>query len=233
MDDHEENGTRQEAPSPQEVKTQTISLSPEKRWPVALRELLETLLLALLIFLAARSAMQNFRVEGFSMDPSLKDGEYILVNKLAYAHFDVGIFDFLPFVDAGENSEKYLFGGPGRGDVVVFEAPIAPSTDFIKRIIGKPGDTVEVKDGIVYLNDRPLEEDYARGPTNCVGRWCGPITLGEGEYYVLGDNRGGSSDSRLWGTVPGDDIIGKAWFAYWPFSEVGLAPNHSVSYATE
>ncbi|MFQ5880346.1 MAG: signal peptidase I [Dehalococcoidia bacterium] len=214
---------------PPEEQTQA-----RRRWRIALREILETLILALLIFLAVRSVVQNFRVEGVSMDPSLENGQYIIVNKLAYARIDLKIFNFLPFFDAGSNSVKHIFGGPGRGDVVVFRSPQDRSTDFIKRIIGQPGDTVEIRDGTVFINGALLEEPYASGRTNCHGgrQRCGPLTLGEGRYYVLGDNRTSSSDSRLWGPVPEGDIIGKAWFSYWPLSQLGLAPNHSVGFAT-
>lgn len=206
---------------------------PRRRWPIALREVLETLILALLIFLAARSALQNFRVEGMSMDSGLRPGQYIIVNKLAYARFDLKLFDFLPFFDPGTNSVKHIFGQPERGDVVVFRSQVDPRIDFIKRVIGEPGDTLEIRDGVVFIDGVALEESYARGPTLCGSGppICGPLTLGDGQYYVLGDNRNSSSDSRLWGPVPEGNIIGKAWFSYWPLSELGLAPNHSVGFA--
>lgn len=201
-----------------------------RRHLTILREVVETLLLALLIFLAVRATVQNFKVEGSSMLPSLENGQYIIVNKLAYAQFDLGIFDFLPFFDAGEDSTHHLFGAPERGDVVVFESPTNPDRDFIKRIIGVPGDKVEIRSGVVYINDEPLEESYTKGTTTCP---CGPWEVEEGHYFVLGDHRSNSSDSRAIGQIPEESIIGKAWFSYWPLSEVGLAPNHSVSFASE
>src|SRR2546427_1892703 len=130
----------------------------ERRWVVTVRELAETLLLALLIFLSVRASFQNFRVEGASMNPSLEDGEYLIVNKLSYARLDLGMFDFLPFVSSGEH---HLWGSPGRGDVIVFQAPTSPNRDFIKRIIGTPGDTVEIKQsGEVLVNGNKLQEQY-------------------------------------------------------------------------
>ncbi len=201
-----------------------------RRWPTLLREVVETVLLALLIFLAVRSAVQNFKVEGQSMLPSLESGQYIIVNKLAYAQFDLGMFDFLPFFDAGEDSTRHLFGGPDRGDVIVFQSPQDAKRDFIKRVIGVPGDTVEIRDGVVLVNDEPLMEPYISGQTNCP---CGPWTLDEHEYFVLGDHRNNSSDSRAFGTVPEKNIIGKAWLSYWPPSEAGLAPNHSATFASD
>jgi signal peptidase I len=207
-------------------------LSPRRRrhYLTIFREVVETLLLAVLIFLAVRSTVQNFKVEGSSMLPSLDNGQYIIVNKLAYAQFDLGIFDFLPFFDAGDNSTHHLFGSPERGDVIVFQSPRYADRDFIKRIVGVPGDKVEIRDSVVYINDEPLEETYTQGATNCP---CGPWYIEEGQYFVLGDHRSNSSDSRQFGSIPEGSIIGKTWFSYWPLSDVGLAPNHSVSFASE
>jgi len=200
-----------------------------RRYLTIFREVVETLLLALLIFLAVRSSVQNFKVEGHSMLPSLETGQYIVVNKLAYAQFDLGIFDFLPFFDAGDDSTHHLFGSPERGDVVVFKSPTNPHRDFIKRIIGVPGDEVEIRNNTVYINGEALDEPYTKSPTTCP---CGPWDIEEGHYFVLGDHRSNSSDSRVIGPIPEKDIVGKAWFSYWPLSDVGLAPNHSVSFAS-
>jgi signal peptidase I len=210
-----------------------ISWPIERRYLTVYREVVETLLLALLIFLAVSETFQNFKVEGSSMLPSLENDQYIIVNKLSYAQFDLGIFDFLPFFDAGDDSTHHLFGSPQRGDVVVFESSRTPDRDFIKRIIGEPGDKVDIHDGVVYINDEPLDEPYIDAQTRCSGNcsWVVP----EGHYFVLGDNRNNSSDSRssTVGMVPEEKIIGKTWFSYWPLSDVGLAPNHSVSFANE
>ena len=200
-----------------------------RRWFILGRELVETLLLALLIFLAVRSAVQNFKVEGDSMLPSLENGQYIIVNKLAYAQIDLTKFDWIPFFDAGDNPVHHLFGTPERGDVIVFESPNNPDRDFIKRVIGVPGDTVEIRSSVVYVNDEPLVEPYITGRTGCP---CGPFVVAPGTYFVLGDHRNNSSDSRVIGAISEEAIIGKALFSYWPLSEVGLAPNHSVSFAS-
>ena len=201
-----------------------------RRWLTVFREVVETLLLALLIFLAVRETVQNFKVEGYSMLPSLEDGQYIIVNKLAYAQIDLDTFDFLPFFDASDDSVHHLFGAPERGDVVVFKSPKNPDRDFIKRIIGVPGDKIEIRDAAVYINDERLEESYTKGVTTCP---CGPWQVEEDHYFVLGDHRSNSSDSRVIGQIPEKNIIGKAWFSYWPLSDVGLAPNHSVSFASD
>jgi len=215
------------------VMPDDISWPIERRYVTVYREVVETLLLALLIFLAVSETLQNFKVEGSSMLPSLENDQYIIVNKLSYAQFDLGIFDFLPFFDAGDDSTHHLFDSPQRGDVVVFESSRSPDRDFIKRIIGESGDKVDIHDGVVYINDEPLDEPYINTQTRCSGEcsWVVP----EGHYFVLGDNRNNSSDSRssTVGMVPEGKIIGKTWFSYWPLSDVGLAPNHSVSFATE
>ena len=201
-----------------------------RRWFVLGRELVETLLLALLIFLAVRSAVQNFKVEGESMVPSLQNGQYIIVNKLAYAQIDLDKFDWIPFLNPGDNPVRHLFGTPERGDVIVFEAPTKANSDFIKRVIGVPGDTVEIKDSVVFVNGEPLVEPYITGRTGCP---CGPWVIKPGTYFVMGDHRSNSSDSRGFGAIEEGSIVGKALFSYWPLSEVGLAPNHSVSFASE
>ncbi|MBI1885747.1 MAG: signal peptidase I [Chloroflexi bacterium] len=205
------------------------------RWAVTVREIIETLLLALLIFLAVRASLQNFRVEGASMMPGLHTGQYLIVNKLAYATIDLGMFDWVPLFDPGEDSVHHLFSSPARGDVIVFRAPQSPERDFIKRVIGVPDDVVHIEpdEGIVYVNDKPLEEPYALGGTTCSGGTvsCGPWTVPDDYYFVLGDNRQNSSDSRAFGFVPGENIIGKALISYWPLEDAGLAPNHSVSFA--
>jgi len=201
-----------------------------RRYFVLGRELVETLLLALLIFLAVRSAVQNFKVEGESMVPSLQNGQYIIVNKLAYAQIDLDKFDWIPFLNPGDNPVRHLFGTPERGDVIVFEAPTKANSDFIKRVIGVPGDTVEIKDSVVFVNGEPLVEPYITGRTGCP---CGPWVIKPGTYFVMGDHRSNSSDSRGFGAIAEESIVGKALFSYWPLSEVGLAPNHSVSFASE
>ena len=192
------------------------------------REVVETGIFALLMFLAVRMVVQNFRVEGLSMDPTYRTGQYVLVNKALYTRLN------LPFVNA-DGEGRYVFHAPRRGDVVVFEPPIANrgDRDFIKRVIGEPGDHVVVRDGRVWVNDRLLDERYIPGvQTTCFGQWC-DITLGEDEYFVMGDNRPNSSDSRYWGPVKGGSIVGKAWLIYLPFSDFGPAPNGAPAVAAD
>ena len=199
---------------------------PRRRWRRTARELVETLILALLIFLVVRSAVQNFRVEGSSMDPSLADGQYLIVNKAIYAHINLNpISRILPFIEPGDDPEWYVFRQPSRGDVVVFRFPSDPKRDFIKRIIGEPGDTVEVRGGTVYINGQLLDEPYI---TNKASYNYGPTTVPPKQFFVLGDNRNNSYDSHVWGFVPRENIIGQAWLSYWPRDSFGLVPNKSL-----
>ncbi|MEO8456502.1 MAG: signal peptidase I [Chloroflexota bacterium] len=221
---------------------------PERKWIVTIRELAETLLLAALIFLAVRASFQNFKVEGASMNPSLENGEYLIVNKLSYAEIDLSLFNFLPFFDAGDEPVHHLWGGPDRGDVVVFRAPTSPNRDFIKRVIGLPGDDVLIDDqaGTVTVNGKLLTEPYIQGTTRCGQQcdWKVPLpntadahsTCGADRcYFVMGDNRQNSSDSRQGWMVPEENIVGKTLVTYWESGgpNIGLAPNHGISYADD
>ncbi len=157
------------------------------------------------------------------MEPGLHDGQYLLVNKAAYFKLD-DLTRFIPFLDASD--ETFLFQGPQRGDVVVFRFPRDPDRDFIKRVIGVPGDRVRVEDGTVYVNDVPLEEDYV---SQASGRDLEEEqVVPPGNYFVLGDNRPNSSDSRTWGFVPEENIIGKAVLSYWPLGDLGGVGNRSL-----
>ncbi len=206
-------------------------------------EAAETLLLAVLIFFAiggipgrGGGTIQNFRVEGASMQPSLDSGEYLIVNKLTYAEIDLSIFDWLPFYDSGDDPVHHLWDSPSRGDVIVFRAPTNLSRDFIKRIIGVPGDTVEIDrdTNTVRLNGEIIEESYIQGETTC-HTTCGPWIVPEEAYFVMGDNRQNSSDSRQGWFVPEENIIGKALITYWHDGslDLDLAPNHKVSITGE
>lgn len=187
-----------------------------KRLKEMVRELIETVLLALAIFLALQFSVQNFRVEGSSMRPTLEEGNFLLVNKIVYLRFDRGyISNLIPFVGDNEDADENLFAfhEPRHGEVIIFHFPRDPSRDFVKRVIAVPGDTVEIRRGQVYLNGVALDEPYI---TRRDRRTVPATRVGPGSYYVLGDNRGASNDSRDWGTVPVENIVGRAWVSYWP-----------------
>ncbi len=191
------------------------------------RELVETGLLALLVFLAVRASFQNFKVDGSSMSPTLHDGQFLIVNKLIYSEVNVDkLSNFIPFLDPGNEPERNVFHGPERGDIVVLVDPRKPDTDLIKRVIGLPGESLQIVDGRVYINDHLLNEPYIKTPWHDNKE---KITIPADEYFVMGDNRDNSLDSRSQqvGLVPKDLIIGKAMLSYWPSDAFGLAPNGS------
>lgn len=206
---------------------------PSQKKPSMLREIIETALLALLIFVAVRSVVLNFKVDGLSMMPSFEDGEMLLVNRNAYRSVDAWDFvDWLPFVDEHDGAEPFFtFGEPDRGDVIVFTPP-PPGQDkpYIKRVIALPGDTVEVRnDDGVYVNGTRIDEPYLEGDdTRCnpaSSEFCGPYTIPEDMVFAMGDNRNNSEDSRFFGPVPEENIIGKSWLVYWPIDTWGIVPH--------
>jgi len=156
--------------------------------------------LAIAVMLAAVVIVfvyQPVKVEGTSMLPELVDQERIFVNKFVYRIENIA-----------------------RKDIVVFWYPLDPSKSYIKRVIGMPGDVVEVRRGVVYVNDEALEESYL-SPDFRDSRSFPPVYVEPGHYYVLGDHRNQSNDSRMWGLVPEKYIYGKAVFRYWPMNKVG------------
>ena len=164
------------------------------------RDIVITVIMAVVIFFILQFTLQNFVVIGASMQPSFYEGERVVANKLAYK-----------------------LDEPGRGDVIVFEPPNGGDEDYIKRIIGLPGDRVEVKDGVVYVENLPLDEPYIKqSPSYNYSIEIIP----ENEYWVLGDNRNNSNDSHTGWTVPRENIIGKAWLIIWPPESWGVVPDY-------
>jgi len=167
---------------------------------VVLREILETIILAGVLFLVINGLTARVRVDGPSMEPSYFDHDRIVVSKVSY-----------------------VFGEVQRGDVIVFPAPISPDEDYIKRVIGLPGDRIRVTGGYVYVNDIPIDEPYIKSPPLTP---MSEVTVPEGSVFVMGDNRNVSSDSRSWGPLASDDILGKAVFVYWPFESMRLIEHY-------
>ncbi|MFC1935413.1 signal peptidase I [Chloroflexota bacterium] len=185
-----------------------------------LREILQTALLALLLFSGLQASVQNFRVEGSSMETTLEDGQHLLVNRLVYYRLDKArLAEYLPFMQADPGEVIYLFHPPQRGEVIVFRYPKDPSRDFVKRIVATPGDTVEIRGGKGYVNGALLEEPYIVEPQHITME---RKVMGPGQYFVMGDNRLHSNDSRNWGPVPLENIVGRVWMAYWPLSDMTL-----------
>ena len=170
-------------------------------------DFMETIVVALSIFVVVYLFLvQPHEVKGSSMEVSFHNNEYILTDKISYR-----------------------FINPDRGDVIIFKAPNNPEVDYIKRVIGLPGDKVKVEKGYVYVNDQKLTENYLREKTYLYpGSFMGEgvnITVPKDHLFVMGDNRAHSSDSREFGPVLRDSIIGKAFLRYWPLSEFGLVPQ--------
>lgn len=166
-------------------------------------DFLETIVVALSIFVVVYLFMaQPHEVKGSSMEPNFHNNEYILTDKISYR-----------------------FKTPNRGDVIIFKAPTNPELDYIKRVIGLPSEKVKIEKGKVYVNDLPLNEEYLDSPTtlfpSSTMKEGVDITISVGEYFVLGDNRGHSSDSREFGPISSDLIIGRAFIRYWPLTAVG------------
>ena len=158
-------------------------------------DILETLVLSVVLFVSINIISARIRVDGDSMIPTLVSGEYVAVNRLSYQ-----------------------LGSPQRGDIIVFHFPRNPKEEYIKRVVGLPGDVVEVMNGSVYVNGQPLAENYLNVKMNYTGKWEVPAD----QLFVLGDNRNNSSDSHDWGTVPMDYVVGTAVLVYWPPPAWGL-----------
>ena len=190
------------------------------------RELFETIILTLTVFLVLQISVQNFRVEGPSMEPTLEEDQHLLVNKLVFLRPDFGaLAGLLPLVSADHSAPAYTFRAPRRGDIVVFRFPGDMSRDFVKRVVGVPGDTVEIRDGVVFVNGESLHEPYVINGDRGTER---PMVVPEEAYYVLGDNRRASQDSRDWGTVPAENIIGRGWLRYWPLDGAQVLSSFSA-----
>ena len=170
-----------------------------------LREISITLILALVIFLGLQFVVQDYNIRQYSMQPTFQEGQRVLVSKVAYS-----------------------FHEPERGDVIILRPPPPYSpktTPFIKRIIGLPGDTIEIKLGSVYVNGSPLDEPYIKeSPKYTFPQY----EIPENNYFVLGDNRNKANDSHAGWTVPHQNIIGKAWFSIWPPDKWGLVAHHPL-----
>lgn len=208
-------GTHLDQPLPEPVTS-------NRRTRSLVKEIIETAVLTLVIFLAVRAMVLNFKVDGLSMAPTLQHGQYLLVNRAVYFSLDADLVHrVLPQAPA-MTDKVYLFHPPRRGEIVVLWPPSSSDRPYIKRVIGLPGETIAIRAGVVTVNGVPVEEPYIKAPAAYT---MAPRVIGPGEYFVLGDNRNNSSDSHLFGTVPADHIVGKAWMSYWPASVVGLLPE--------
>lgn len=184
--------------------------TPEERaskWASRVRMGIAVLVAASLAVLAINSSLKGFRAEGVSMEPALHDGDHLVVNRLAYAQMDFGLLDWAPLIDPSTRWSE-----PGRGDVIVFSSPV-DGRELVKRVIGLPGETVTIDtEGDIYINDIILADPWGATPTACTTNctW----TVPAGNYFVLGDNRQDSRDSREGWTVPVENIDGEKLLTY-------------------
>jgi signal peptidase I len=164
-------------------------------WRKMVRDILETVALALILFLAINSISARIRVESISMEPTLYRGDFVLVDKISYR-----------------------LGNPNRGDIVIFYYPVDPEQKYVKRVIGLPGDQIKISNGQLFVNGQRLSEPYLKAVPIYDGNWSVP----EDSYFVLGDNRNRSNDSHNWGMLPRQNIIGRGLIIYWPVNHADL-----------
>ena len=182
------------------------------------REILEAVLLALVVLILLQATVRNFKVEGSSMVPTLESGQFLVVDQASFLKFDQErLSRVVPFWKVAESEPEFAFDPPQRGEIIVFQYPKDTTKDFVKRVIGLPGETVEVRSGTVYVDGEAIREPYLQRRD---GSSAPPLTLGQKEYYVIGDNRRNSNDSRAWGSVPENNIVGKVWLVYWPWDDI-------------
>jgi len=174
-------------------------------WQLLIYETLETIVLAAIIWLVVNFATARFVVDGSSMEPNFHSGQLLIVNRLAYR-----------------------FGALERGDVIVFRFPGNTTDDYIKRIVGLPGEQIAIRDGKVYVNDQLLDEPYL--DPNTVLPYGGEWVVPADSYFVMGDNRAHSSDSRSWGPLGKEFVIGKSWISYWPPEYWEVIPHYSYEH---
>lgn len=170
-------------------------------WRSYILEIAKNLVFALLLYFLADSVIDRVVVNNISMYPTLKPGDMLMVNKLAYK-----------------------LGHVERGDILTFHYPLEPTLNFIKRAIGLPGDTVEIKDKQVWVNGTALTEPYIVTPSDYIGRWVVPAD----SVFVLGDNRVDSADSHVWGFVPFNDLVGKVLTIYWPLDRFRIITHPNL-----
>ncbi len=190
-------------PSPTQTEPEEPPGQPTD-WKRFVLDLLETVGLALILFVIINTVSARVRVDGLSMLPTLQDGEFVLVNRLAYQ-----------------------LGTPARGDIIVFRSTTQPDLDLIKRVMGTPGDTIRVGGGRVIVNGVVLNEPYINAAPAYSGQW----TVPQGSLFVLGDNRNDSSDSHAWGMLPIRNVIGKGLFIYWPPPEWAMIDHVQIAAA--
>ena len=199
MEEPQPERSEPEALSQPVAEEESVSLARTFGGRSVLREILETVLLTVILFLILNTTTARFQVRGSSMEPTLQNGQYLVISKITY-----------------------WIHPPARGDIIVFRPPQNLADDYIKRVVGLPGERIEIRNGEIWVDDAQLNEAYIGSSAHYSGAW----DLGDNEYFVLGDNRGNSSDSHNWGLLPRENIVGKAWLCYWPPEKWGVVDHY-------
>jgi signal peptidase I len=185
----------------------------------AILELLRTAIQVLLLFLIISALIGRFEIHQVSMEPNFHEGQRVIVSKLDTLWSNL----LLSTAHASDGHTSSPFA-PQRGQVVVFKAPNGEVDSLIKRVIGLPGDLIELRDGAVWVNGKQLDEPYVHGQITTCNNQCRPIKLDADSYFVMGDNRPSSLDSRSFGPVLGDRIVGRVVVRYWPLDKLEIYP---------
>lgn len=195
------------APQPRAAAAQPAATSTASS---LLREVFEVVVLAVILYFGISFAVQAVHVEGLSMYATLDDNDYLIANKI-----------------------DYRLHPPQRGDIIILRPPTDNSKDFIKRVIALPGEKLLIRDGVVYINGRKLDEPYLPEAWTTLNNWppngADGMVIPPNEYFVMGDNRNRSQDSRIFGPIGRDRIDGKAWFRIWPLDSFGSVYSKTPS----
>jgi len=216
---------------PENTEESAAVLNTEKPQKTVVREYAEALIIALILALLIRTfIIQAFKIPTGSMEPTLLVGDHLLVSKFSYS---MHVPNEIPFTSIQLFPDYHFFSSvPKRGDIVVFKFPLEPDKDFIKRVVGLPGETLQVIGQKVYINDKYLKEPYAyhsrpSSPDSGNRDNMAPLRIPEGQIFVMGDNRENSHDSRMWGVLDLKNLRGKAQWIYWSWDskDTGLRTN--------
>ncbi len=207
-------------PAPLETPPPPSAPSPWQRARRALVEIVQTALQALALYVIVTTFVGRFEIHQISMEPNFHEGQRVVVSQ-----FGGVLSPLLADTAYAADGRAAALLGPKRGQVVVFYPDAQRQQEpLIKRVVGLPGETVAVHDGAVYVNDQRQDEPYIAGLTTSCYAPCGPLTLGPDEYFMLGDNRPNSRDSRAFGPVPLAQIIGRVVLRYWPLDALQFYP---------
>ncbi len=196
-------------------------ITPRRRILIrqAIREMAETVIMSALLYLVISTLLGRFEIQQVSMEPNFHQGQRVIVSQVGSL-----LSPWLTKTAYAADQEHMALFEPKRGQVVVFRSVKGEEPPLIKRVIGVPGDTIEIAHGGIWVNGKRLDEPYVHGLATSCSSYCGPIALDSNMYFVMGDNRPNSRDSRSFGPVPGGQIIGRVIMRYWPLSKFEIYP---------